>query len=572
MEHHFKEFKYQPGIITNIIFKSDYLMIKTEFLKNLDERKIRVAEVTEDCYNLIKANIFINDVTLFKDVDLCYIDTNTFGYAKTKLMLVLLEQVLSKKAIVVFSSEELSGVKLTQMKLERLVYPTLEQVKVSKSFRSNIRTLFKTTKSKINEVNQLLDEYDAYNQKLEEDKKRAKSKAATKKVKVEKVAPTKESLKAYKVNILFLVLFTLLSSLSGVFALSNTRDVLFTSTVESGVNQVNREGSGMIKFDVSSSDANYDTSKTRYHQEQAFSDDVIPFLTFTNVFRKISEAFDFHAVLFPEAGIADPNFAKLGYTLISQTSVTPVDPTHVPVIISESLVDTIFTLQEGETSLDYLGSTFSTTYSFQNITFSVANIVSGGVTNLESYYPNTLILFTKPSAVATTTVQLSGLIDNNIDLISRFMKAFHTNISIDYQLSFSFVTKDNLVKTDGFILNNIIDVLANPNQDYTIEIAFILIALLIAFFLSRIITQLSKVFGHDTKKSLIITLFGVGTVFTLFIGLFIFKLASNSSVLSLSLLNTFGVIYSLVLIVTMSGFVWYPKLKTLIEEKLTHEK
>src|SRR5574344_1195873 len=62
MEHHFKEFKYQPGIITNIIFKSDYLTIKTEFLKNLDERKIRVSEITEDCYNLIKANIFINDV------------------------------------------------------------------------------------------------------------------------------------------------------------------------------------------------------------------------------------------------------------------------------------------------------------------------------------------------------------------------------------------------------------------------------------------------------------------------------------------------------------------------------
>ena len=528
--------------------------------------------MTDECYNLIKANIFINEVSYFKEADLCFIDTNAFGYTKTKLMLVLLEQVLNKKAMVVFSSEELMGIKLTQMKLEKLVYPTPEQLKVSKSFKSNISALFRTTKSKIKEVNQVLDEYDAYNKQIAEEKKKQKDKTPSNKKKVIKVEPTKQSLQAYKINILFLILFTLLSSLSGVFALSNTKDVLFTSTVESGVSQVSREGSGMIKFDVSASDSNYDTSKARYLQEQAFSEDVIPFLTFTNIFRETSHNFDLRGVLFPDANPSSANFIKLGYTLLSDTNAVPSDLLHVPAIISEDLVEAIFTLQEGETSLDYLGSTFSTTYSFQNITFFVSNIVAGGTTNLMSYYPNTILLFSKPSAVATPTVQLAGLIDNNIALISRFMKAFHTSISIDYQLSFSFVTKDNQVKTDGFVLNNLIDVLANPNQDYTIEIAFILIALLIAFFLSRIITQLSKVFGHDTKKSLIITLFGVGTVFTLFIGLFIFKLASNSSVLSLSLLNTFGVIYSLVLIVTMSGFVWYPKLKTLIEEKLTHEK
>lgn len=568
MENHFQEYVYMPGIISNLIFKSDFVTNKTSFLASLENKKLRVLEITEEKYDFIKTNLFIRHIKFIEDYDVFYLDANHFGLNKTKLIITILEQALYKKALIVFSSQEIDKIRLTQMKLEIVHFNNNDVLKSGRSMRGNLRSIFLSAKNKIQEINRVLDEYDDHTKKSVIEKKGTKKqlKHTVKKV---NFVQEKISIKPYRINLVFMSLFIIISTISGAFAFSNDKSVLFSSTIQAGINQVKRDGNSLIKYDLLARDSNFDVNKSRYFEEQTFSDDVIPFLTFSNDFRETNSNLLLEGVLFPDANIDDQNFRKLGYTFLNESSLTPSDPSHVAVVISADLATNLFSYNENETLVDCLGKTFTTTYSFQNITFSVANIFDDGVTNLTTFYPNTLIMFSKPNAVASATIRYSGLIKPIEAVIAGFINTFHSEVNADYQLSFAYSNQKNVVIEDAFLLNSIIDVLANTSENNMIEIAFILIGILLALFVLRILIKLSKVFGLQWQANVTISLIGCGSIILTFLGIIAFQVMSNRSVLSLSLWNTFGIIYAFGFGLIILSVIWYPKIRSLFEQKLS---
>lgn len=559
MESAFKEYHYQPGVITNIVFKVDYVESKAQFLLHAKNLKLKVIEITEEGYEKVKKNIFNIQNNIFSPYDLCYIDTNNFGFTKTKLILVILEQVLTSKAVVAFSSDEIYGLKLTQMKFEKLSYPSEVQPKKLGNIKVQLANYFTDVKTKIAEVNKTLDEYDEY-QKAQNKKQKPKKEKIIK----EKIDEAKDlgpqSLKSYKLNIIFMILFAILSTLSGFFTLSNSRDTLFSSTIEGGISQLHRDGGDAVRMTIETAENDYNLHLLRYNQEQAFDQDVIPYMTFSTDLRFSPSALDISPILLPTATINAPNFLKFGFTLLNDESVTSMDPGVIDVILPEHIVTSIFNPAEGETSADYVGHSFVVNYSFVTLTLNVSNVITTSNPQFSRFYPNFAVFFDKPSQVSNTSVKYSVFFDPDQADIANYLKAFFPDKIVGYQIHFTYIDSNNQVVLEKFTLNNLNNILASDTADYTMEIAFAGIGLLIAFFMVRITLSLTKVFGKQTKELLILSAIGLSAIGINYLLIFLMRVFSNQSVLSISLFNIFGYIFSLLLVFALFISLWYQKI------------
>jgi len=559
----YKKFEYKEGKIANIIFSLSYEENITLYLDYLKSDNYRTLEITEELFKKIRVSIF-EAIELFSNYDIIFINSLKYGETKTKIILLVLEQITTNKMVIVFSSEKMTCSFLTHMKFES--YYPFEKSNVQKlgKLRAFFSLYKNKVKTKIAEINNLLDEYDKY---VEESKKAKNKKKQIKEISNKKTPP----LKSYYLELLFVFLFTILTTISSVFAFSNIRVVSYNSAISAAVSQVRRDSNENHIVATLNSSTNYSKNVEFFEELYLKTGDFISYLTFSTSLKHTSSDLDFNPILFPNQTIDSPIISKTKLQFLNSSGLETVPLNYNRVIISARVLEKIFKDNTQTDPNNYIGLTFSASYNFQEIDFIVDNIIINDTsTDLENYHENTFIIFNKLSQSDNSSTRTTSLIKNNIKTLDTYLEEFYNNFLESDFLDFSYLNKKGELITDLFVLNQITPYLVDKSDKLTIEISFIIILLTISYFLIKIILTLQKIYSLSAKELLIINSTLIVSVVTVYLTMLTIRLNITPSVVIFSLFNLFGIIFSTSLVFIISVLIWHTFLLNFFRSKLSH--
>ncbi len=557
MSETFKQFNYQKGVVTNVVFKRDYSDSVTKFLTSLNEKNITYIEFSNDLYEKTKNSIYSDENKSLLTHDLAFVDANKFGPIKTKIVLALLEQLFFQKAIIVFSPFLLDSLRLNLMKIEVFDTSLDREKKKTQPLKALVDAFSKS------------EEVESKKKKVAKNKQKPLKNINKHRDEHQEEAP--KPLVRYTLNLFFLALFVVLSSLSSFFAFSNTRTCLYNNIVSASINEVNTNSDvDYIQTKLLSTTTYVDITEL-YEIETKREGEFISFVSFINSYKEQTSGTEINPLLLPFDTTISRNFRRLGLQLLVEEELETIPEVGTKAIVPSQLVRVIFDLDETSDLNDYLGATFSTNYSFKQIDFVIANIITNDVPyNLDSYYPNNMFLFTKPADIDIYSTRLVSFIKNETGAIKDYLQPLYDNYNINDYHEFSYIDQNGNRVVDGFTLNRVLSELTPSEENYLIEISFVMIALLLAYFSIAITRQLQKLYATKYKQLSVITAIPLAVVILIFIGLTIYKAASDYSVNSLALSNTFGALFSIGLTLVLALILWYPILRDLIESRNYH--
>lgn len=545
-------FTFTPNTILNVVTNFSYAKKKTIYVNQIRKAGHSIVEITHVNFTYFRSNIIANK-DMFSAFDILVINGDKLGNLKCKLYLHFLEHVLKNQMIVVFTRYKLKNLNL--LKLTAIsTYPFSGFfVPLISSIKSEIINYLAFMKNKKIEINKLLDEYDQY--VIEEKKKKQIQK--TPKVIVKK---NTTPIKKYSVELIFLFLFTSLATLSATFALSNTQNNLYISTIKSSTSEVQRKGKAPFILSSLSLSFDYNANYSLLDASIIDNSDFVPFLSFENEFNLDVSNVGVNPVIFHSSEEKYDSLNNYGINLFTEQGLDIVPANHSRAVIPEKLLNIIFDGNYTDYS-EYLGMTFKMRYSYQLFDFVVDNIVIDETSQqFELFYSNHLFLFEKPIGLSNSVTHFSSIINNDTKSVESFVSVIENLYSDLEFLDYSYINMEGAIVSTDFILNTVYLYRGESQTNYTIEIVFIMVMLLIFYFSLKITLKLHALYKGNMLELVLITSVTFLGVLAVYLGIVITLLASGFAVTAFSLLNTFGIIASSIIVLIYALVLWHTQI------------
>lgn len=550
----FVRFKYSPRFVTNVVFSHAYQQSVAEYLAFLKNEGLSLIEVTEDLFETYKTDVFNAENNPFLAFDIIYIDSVKFGATKTSLFLVSLEQTVNQKQIIVFSTTEFHKVKLVHMKQKFIDPTTTKKQTILSPIIGPVVDFYHTSVKKIREYNKLLDEFDEYNRQKQEVKDAHKKSKKSKQFVARQTPPLKKNI----VDIAFLFFFSIISILSSFFAFSNSRQNTYNSSIKSASIVLREDAKTDIFTAKRTNLTNYSDIKRQYNEEKNWTGDFVSVLTFKFQFRDKNSGEYFNPILLPDDALDNDNFLKFGFALLSDEKLSEDEGDTTKAIVSDTFVRQVFGLGNEASLEPYIGASFQAIYNFKDVNFVIENIITNtSKIDIDSYYPNPIFIFEKPSNLDDVSTTLTTFIRASEKAIKAYLSHFYDNYDAEDVHEFAYLNKEGVLVQETFELNNILYELSYRTESHIIEIAFVIMSLVLGYFAVSALIGLWKVHQFDFKKMALINAVPVGAILLIYIAFVIFKVVSAYSIASLALLNTYGTIFALVFILVVEIIIWH---------------
>ena len=560
MIKNFRKFEYCPGVVANVVFKNSYsesLSLYQEFLKKHD---YKMMEMTDDLFDSLRHPNFETNQK-FENYDLVLIDSHKFEQPEINFTILLLEQIINLKMIIVFSSKPIRNQPLLQMKFQSLNPFEANKSTIFKTIRAQITSYINKAKNKIKEINDLLDEYDAY---IESNKKKIVKVKAEKQV----ITKTRPPLKDAYIDLIFLSIFSIIITTASLFAFSNAKPVMYQSVINSSVAQVSSDSNEQYISATLNSSVNYTANLQLFEDYKSIEGDFVSYLSFVSPFQQSATDLEFNPILFPGETIDSEILKRFGLTFLNETGLETLPENHLPAVLSSSLLDKVFKDSVESNPVNYIGLTFSVKYNYQTIDFVVDNIILNSSERVfETYHKNTFLIFDKPIETDNSSTRLTSLIKSERSNLKSFLSRYYDNYLVTDIVEFSYVDKGESLITEAFVLNQVTTYLPAIPENYTITIVFIILLLVTSYFMLKIIISLEKTYRYCFKELAIANAISFVSIFVVFIIVVLIHFITHQSVFSFSLFNTFGFIYPSVLFLIISAIIWFVPLLELIKSK-----